>query len=183
MKLVLLFGDAAVGKMTVGQELTKITGLKLFHNHMAIEPVLEIFGTFDSRVIARLHDVIFEEFAATDGYGLIFTYMWAFDQPEDWEYVAHVTDIFAAKGADIYYAELVAPQQIRLARNVTENRLRHKASKRQIEQSRQRILDADKKYRCVSLDGEIPFENYIKIDNSRLEPDVVAQMIKQRFDL
>ena len=32
MKLVFLFGDAAVGKMTVGQQLTKITDLKLFHN-------------------------------------------------------------------------------------------------------------------------------------------------------
>ena len=46
MKLVFLFGDAAVGKMTVGQQLTKITDLKLFHNHMSIEPVLEIFGEF-----------------------------------------------------------------------------------------------------------------------------------------
>lgn len=33
MKLVLIFGDGAVGKMTVGQELMKITGLRLFHNH------------------------------------------------------------------------------------------------------------------------------------------------------
>ena len=39
MKLVLLFGDCAVGKMTVGQELAKITDLRLFHNHMTIEPV------------------------------------------------------------------------------------------------------------------------------------------------
>lgn len=43
MKLLLLFGDAAVGKMTVGQELCKITDFRLFHNHMTIEPVLEIF--------------------------------------------------------------------------------------------------------------------------------------------
>ena len=34
MKLVILIGDAAVGKMTVGQELMKQTGLRLFHNHM-----------------------------------------------------------------------------------------------------------------------------------------------------
>ena len=33
MKLVLIIGDGAVGKMTVGQELTKITILRLFHNH------------------------------------------------------------------------------------------------------------------------------------------------------
>ena len=45
MKLVFIFGDAAAGKMTVGQELSKITDLKLFHNHMSIEPVIELFGT------------------------------------------------------------------------------------------------------------------------------------------
>jgi shikimate kinase len=39
MKFVLIFGPQAVGKMTVGQELAKITGLKLFHNHMTIERV------------------------------------------------------------------------------------------------------------------------------------------------
>ena len=44
VKLVLLVGNGAVGKMTVGQELMKQTGLRLFHNHMTIEPVLEIFG-------------------------------------------------------------------------------------------------------------------------------------------
>ena len=46
MKLVLIVGDGAVGKMTVGQELMKITDLRLFHNHMTIEHVLEIFNDF-----------------------------------------------------------------------------------------------------------------------------------------
>jgi len=32
VKLVIIFGPQAVGKMTVGQELEKITGLKLFHS-------------------------------------------------------------------------------------------------------------------------------------------------------
>lgn len=79
MKLVFLIGDAAVGKMTVGQELMKQTGLRLFHNHMTIEPVLEIFGDFNGQAINRLREVIFEEFAKTDAYGMIFTYLWAFD--------------------------------------------------------------------------------------------------------
>ena len=63
MKLVFLFGNAAVGKMTVGQELMKITDLRLFHNHMTIEPVLEVFGKFDGKTIQRLRQVFFEEFA------------------------------------------------------------------------------------------------------------------------
>lgn len=40
MKLVLLIGNAGVGKMTVGQELMKITDLRLFRhaeNYMRID--------------------------------------------------------------------------------------------------------------------------------------------------
>lgn len=183
MKLVFLIGDAAVGKMTVGQELMKITDLRLFHNHMTIEPVIEIFGYFHGKSINRIREIIFQEFVASDNYGLIFTYMWAFDQKFDWDYVEHVTDIFRKNGADVYYVELVAPQEIRLQRNVTENRLKNKASKRDIEISNQRLIDADKKYRCVSNDGEIQFDNYIKIDNSNLSAELVAEMIKEHFDL
>ncbi len=75
-----MIGNAAVGKMTVGQELAKITGLRLFHNHMTVEPVLEIFGEFNSETIKRFRQVVFEEFAKANNYGMIFTYMWAFDQ-------------------------------------------------------------------------------------------------------
>lgn len=181
MKLVLLFGNAAVGKMTVGQELMKITDLRLFHNHMTIEPVLEVFGSFNSRAISRMREVVFEEFAQSDNYGLIFTYMWAFDQQSDWDYVEHVKAIF--RGAEVYYVELVANQTVRLARNRTENRLANKASKRDIEASDRRLLADDKKYRCESLEGEITFENYLRIDNTNLSPQEAARMIKERFGL
>ena len=183
MKLLLLIGDAAVGKMTVGQELAKLTDMKLFHNHMTIEPVIEIFGRFDGKTSNRLREVIFEEFSVSDNYGLIFTYLWAFDMESDWNYIAYVRDIFEKQGATIYCAELVAPQEIRLKRNVTENRLKHKASKRDIETSNRRVLDDDEKYRCVSNEGEVPFENYIKIDNTNIGADVVAEMIKDSFSL
>lgn len=185
MKLVFLIGDAAVGKMTVGQELMKITDLRLFHNHMAIEPVIEIFGQFNAKAINRIREVVFEEYAKTDNYGLIFTYLWAFDTQSDWNYIEHVCDIFTKQHADtdIVYVELVAPQDIRLHRNVTENRLKNKASKRDIQISNQRIINDDERHRCVSNEGEVTFENYIKIDNSNLEPHTVATMIKQQFDL
>lgn len=183
MKLVWIIGDAAVGKMTVGQELMKQTGLRLFHNHMMIEPVIEIFGYFNGHVTQQLREVIFREFAKTENDGMIFTYMWAFDMPSDWEYVSHVTEIFRQQNAEIYYVELVAPQEIRLQRNETPNRLLHKASKRDLEASRARVLRDDANYRCVSNPGEIPFENYMRIDNSNLSPDTVAAMIKERFAL
>lgn len=183
MKLVFLIGNTSVGKMTVGQELTRVTNLKLFHNHMTIEPVIEVFGYYNSKVVSRMREIIFEEFAYSNNYGLIFTFMWAFDMKEDWEYVEHVTNIFKEKGAEIYYVELVSPQKVRLERNITENRLKNKASKRDVEVSNSRLIDNDKRYRCESLDGEIKFENYIKIDNSNLKPEKVAKIIKEKFDL
>lgn len=183
MKLLFLIGDSAVGKMTVGQELMKVTELRLFHNHMTIEPVLEIFGGFHGTTVRRLRDVIFEEFAGSGLYGMIFTYMWAFDQQEDWDYVEHVKQIFAPYGTEVYYVELTAPQEVRLKRNETGNRLKNKPSKRDTERSRARLLLDDERYRCVSREGEIPFENYLRIDNSELPPERAAQMIKERFSL
>lgn len=183
MKLVVLIGDAAVGKMTVGQELMKQTGLRLFHNHMMIEPVIEIFGSFNGYVTQQLREVIFHEFVKSDNQGMIFTFMWAFDMQSDWDYIRHVSDIFRQQGGEIYYVELVATQEVRLQRNETANRLAHKASKRDLEASRQRLLRDDANYRCVSLPGEIPFENYLRIDNTDLTPEAAATLIREHFGL
>ena len=183
MKLVFIIGDAAVGKMTVGQELMRITDLRLFHNHMTIEPVIEVFGSFDSKTITELRDVIFRNFAASDNYGMIYTLMMDFDLPSEWEYLEHVKEIFEPYGTEFYYVELIAPQEIRLKRNVSGNRLKHKASKRDLETSNRRLINDDKNHRCVSREGEITFDNYLRIDNSVMEPDVTARLIKETFNL
>ncbi len=183
MKLVFILGNAAVGKMTVGQELMKITDLRLFHNHMALEPIIEIFGEMNFETTNKVRKVIFEDFAKTDNYGMIYTIMFAFDGQGDWDFLESIKEIFEPYGTEFYYVELVTTQEERLKRNVTENRLNNKPSKRNIEFSNQWLLDADKKYRCESFDGEFPFPNYIKIDNTNLAPDVVAEMIKDEFSL
>ena len=181
MKLVFLIGSGAVGKMTVGQALMKQTGLRLFHNHMMIEPVLEIFGTFRGDVIQKLRHVIFEEFAKSDQYGLVFTFMWAFDMPSDWEYIEKVRKIFDIPDEDVYYVELIAPQEVRLARNSTENRLKNKASKRNIVESNQRLIRDDVNYRCESLPGEIPYHNYLRLENTDISAEEAAKQIKAYF--
>lgn len=181
MKLVIIIGNGAVGKMTVGQELAKITGLRLFHNHMSIEPIIDIFGEYNGDIVRKFRELVFAEFVKTDKYGLIFTYIWAFDAQSDWDYMEHLREIF--KGADIYYAELVAPQKVRLQRNTTENRLKHKPSKRNLEWSNEMIIESDLENRLESYDGEVPYENYIKIDNTNLSAAETAKMIRDRFGL
>lgn len=183
MKLVFILGDAAVGKMTVGQELMKMTGLRLFHNHMTIEPVIEIFGRYDGKTISEMRELIFRNFAASENYGMIFTMMMDFDVASEWEYLEHIKEIFEPYGTEFYYVELIAPQEIRLQRNATENRLKNKASKRDIEASNQRLINDDKNHRCVSYEGEITFDHYIRIENSDIAPDEAARMIKETFAL
>lgn len=180
----MLFGDAAVGKMTVGQELSKLTGLQLFHNHMTIEPVLEIFGYFHQEVILQMRKLIFEAFAKDSTQaGMIFTYMFAFDEEEDWKFTEEITAIFKKYNSEIYYVELDAPLHIRLQRNETENRLQNKPSKQNILLSKQRIIQGDKSHRFISYENEIPFKNYLKIDNSHLSAQEVAAIIKNHFKL
>ena len=183
MKLVFIFGSGAVGKMTVGQELMKQTGLRLFHNHMTIEPVIALFGTYNGKVVSEMREIIFREFAASGLPGMIFTYMWAFDHQADWDYVEHVKEIFAPYGTEFYYVELIAPQEIRLARNATPNRIANKPSKADVELSNSRLKDEDAQYRLVSYEGEIPFDNYLHLDNSNLPPEEAAAIICRTFRL
>ena len=183
MKLVFIFGDTASGKMTVGQELAKITELKLFHNHMSIEPVLEVFGTYNRTVVNAFREAVFEEFAKSGLYGLIFTYLFSFDSPEDWAYIEHVKTIFEPYGTEFFYVELIAPQDVRLERNVSENRLLCKPSKRDLDHSESILLRTDEKYRCVSEPGEIPWEKYLRIENEHVPAAEAAVLIRDAFGL
>lgn len=186
MKLVLIFGPQAVGKMTVGQELEKITGLKLFHNHMTIELVSHFFsyGSKEGkRLVSLFRQEIFEAVAKSDLEGLIFTYVWALDMQEDWDYVDKVCNIFESKGGEVYFVELEAEIGERLERNKSPHRLAHKPTKRNIQFSERDLISTMEKHRLNSIDGEIKKENYISINNTELSPSEVAQRIKERFKL
>ena len=186
MKLVIIFGPQAVGKMTVGQELAKITGLKLFHNHMTIE-LISPFFSYGSKAGKRLVDLfrkeIFEEVAKSDLKGLIFTYVWAFDQQSDWDYVDNICKIFESKDGVVYFVELEADINERIERNKHPHRLSHKPTKRDLEKSEKDLKDSMKKYRLNSKKGEIKRSNYIRINNTNLSPEETAQKIKEKFQL
>ncbi|MEF3307690.1 AAA family ATPase [Paenibacillus sp. GYB004] len=186
MKLIVIFGPQAVGKMTVGQELAKQTGLKLFHNHMTIDLVSNFFSygsTAGKRLVGLFRQEIFEEVAKSDLPGLIFTYVWALDMQADWNYVQKISGIFESKGGVVYYVELEADVEERLERNKSPNRLLHKPTKRNIEFSEQDLLLSMDKYRLNSYEGEIQKENYMRINNTRISPEEVARMIQEQFQL
>ena len=186
MKFILLFGPQAVGKMTIGQELEKMTDLKLFHNHMTIDLVQPFFD-FDTDAYRRLVNLfrheIFEEASKSKLYGMIFTYVWAFDQQADWDFINEVCHTFESKGGEVYFVELEADLDERLERNNTPNRLEHKPTKRNIVQSEHHLKVTMENHRLKSNENEITRENYIRINNTKLSPTEVANTIRNTFKL
>jgi hypothetical protein len=185
MKFIMIFGPQAVGKMTVGQELAKITNLKLFHNHMTIDLLAPLFGFNPEmwRLVNLFRKEIFEAAAKSDLEGLIFTYVWGFDLQSDWNYVNQVCEIIESEGGTVYFVELEADLEERLYRNKSPHRLEHKPTKRNVEQSERDLKETMKKHRLNSLEGEIKREQYVRINNTNLSPEEVAKLIKVKFNL
>lgn len=184
MKFVVIFGPPAVGKMSVGAELARLTGLKLFHNHMSIELALSFFDFGEApfrRLVGEFRRRIFEEVAASDLPGLIFTFVWALDEEADKEFIDKSCEIFRAKGAQIYFVELEAELSERVARNESEFRLSQKPSKRDVAKSRERLLEDEKRYKLNSAGDFFYAENYLKINNTNLTAPAAAQQIAEEF--
>lgn len=186
MKFIIITGPQAVGKMTVGQELVKITNLKLLHNHMTIEVLTKIFD-YSRDSFRKLNEEfrmqIFKEFAKSEEEGIIFTTTWDFDDKEEWDRIYKYIQTFKVNNAEIYIVELEANLKERLKRNKMENRLLNKSSNRNLEWSEKDLLKSVEKYRFNSKENEINEKNYLRIDNTNISPDNVAKMIKNKFKL
>jgi hypothetical protein len=183
--LVILLGPPAVGKMATGKALEELTGLPLLHNHMTIEPVLPFFEFGSppfSRLVGDFRRHLFQEVAESGLPGMIFTWVWAFDEPGDREFIDEVAGIFKSRGGRIVFVELWADLETRLRRNRTELRLREKPSKRDVEASEVRLLAAEERHR-MSSDGDFPFPDHLRIDNTGLDPEEAARRIAARFSL
>jgi len=76
MRLIFIHGPPAVGKLTVARELAQLTGLPLFHNHLAVDVLTPLFE-FGSPSFVKLRELIwlsvFQE-AAKNDVSLIFTF-------------------------------------------------------------------------------------------------------------
>lgn len=147
---------------------------------MSIELVVRYFD-FSTKPFNRLTTLIrkeiMNEIAHSDLEGVVFTFVWALDLPKEYDYVDKLIAPFVEVGADIYYVELEADLGERIRRNSTDNRLTHKATKRNTEQSLENLLYSHKKY-SLNSNADFPRPNHLKIHNTYLSPEEVAKKIK-----
>lgn len=191
MGLIMIIGPQAVGKMTVGKALEERIDGKLLYNHQTIDLFAEFLGytaeTFKLSDQIRLE--LFEAFAkhkeTNQTETIIFTVMIDFDSNEDWRFLKKVNHIFRKAGENVAVIELESDLEIRLVRNIHPERLAAKPSKRNLQESREGLLRSHENRRLNSDGSELPKKlkdiQYLKIDNSYLEPEEVAEMILNKL--
>lgn len=182
MKLVVIIGAPAVGKATVGKVLAERCGFRLFHNHVSLDAVASVFdwGTpAFGRLVGEFRQRVVEE-AAASGVDLIFTFAWAFSEPDDGAPIRRYRETVLRAGGEVYFVELVAAQEARLERNGMASRRAMKA--RSDEASTPEWLrELDAKYSFES-GGALPFPDpYLRLDTTDTEPEAAAEAIARAF--
>ena len=183
--LIVVCGPQAVGKMTVAESLRDKLKYNMMMNHDSIEVSDRIFG-FATPAQKEFNAVFREkafEIAIKHDVDLIFTYVCAFELQVERDYLTGLYELFTQAGGNFYFVELSASIEERLARNETPHRMERKASKRDVAWSRNNLLKDAERHRLNSNEGETWFPNHLKIDNTNLSPEAVADQVIEAFHL
>ncbi len=174
MRLIFLHGLPGVGKLTVARELAKLTGFKVFHNHLAVDLVESVFD-FGSLPFVELREevwlAVFKRAVEADLNGLIFTF--AFDRSVRTDFIKNTRAVVEPAGGDVVFVEL------RCSTEELERRIEHP--------SRQRFgkLCSVSKFRELEASGAfvdpgIP-NNRLVVDTTELSASDAARTIASKL--
>ena len=183
--LIIVCGPQAVGKMVVAESLRDKLKYNMMMNHDSIEISDKIFGfatPAQREFNAYFREKAFE-LAVKHNVDLVFTYVCAFDMQEERDYLTSLHDLFVGNGGKFYFVELSATLEERLLRNETPHRMERKASKKDVEWSKANLLRDHEAHKQNTDEGEYWFKNHLKIDNTNLSPDEVADKVIEAFNL
>lgn len=181
MKLVIVYGPPAAGKLTVATELAALTGFKLFHNHLtvnALRPVFEMGSIELFRALKRVRLEVFKE-AAESGIDVIYTLAnhrrRVNERPTVIDaFTDEIDEVIRERDGEVCRVQLRPRFDVLLQRVGEASRVEH-----------QKISDADH-LRAFLEEREIydlidPSD--LSIDNSDRSPADVAAQIRDHFAL
>ncbi len=174
MKLIYIYGMPAVGKLTVAKELEKMTGFKLFHNHLTADYVSELFperNQVSDKIKEKIACTMFEE-AAKHDLNIIFT-MTHEDRFDD--FVKQIMNIISKHKGEILFVRLYCDES-KLHDRITQES-RKKFLKATTHKELKEILKRINNFKTI------PFKESLEIDNTDLEPKECAQIIKEYYKL
>jgi hypothetical protein len=176
MKLIFLYGPPAAGKLTVANELSALTGFKVFHNHVSFDLAAAFFD-FGTRGFGRVVDgvrMLLFDVAASEGVdGLIFTFVYA--SPGDDRFVESVIETVEGNAGEVCFVRLTCEKAVLEERVVSPERREFG-----------KITEAKPLRRLIErweLFLPIPFRESLTVDSSLMTPDEAAGQIAAHYSL
>lgn len=175
MKLIILYGPPAVGKLTVAKELADKTGFKLFHNHLSVDLVTSIFPYGSEPFWPLVRNIRTEmiEAAVRENVDVIFTFVFAVGEDED--LINSYINIVEQAGHEVCLVQL---------KTTTDELSRRVGGDSRKVYKKISSPEGLKKYmEQYSLLTPIPDRDSLIIDNTHLSPSVVADQIMHYYHL
>lgn len=174
MKLVLIYGPFASGKLTIANELQKLTGYKFLENNVVNKPALQVFpfGTpVFNRISGKLRLDILREAAAHD-VDLITSLVYVVGEDDD--YIREIVSTVTKEGGEVKFVRITCPENI-LTERVSDRSRKGKG----------KLMDPDLMKELLSksdFSSKIPFVDSFEVDSSKHSAKECAALIKGNLD-
>lgn len=176
MKLVFIYGPPASGKLTTARELAKITGFRLFHNHLCVDLAASLFdfGTeaffnFCYKLYIDTLEIAIKEHIK----GMTFTF--CYGNPFDNPFVERIADIVENNNGEVYFVQLYC-DKTELEKRVLSSDREQFGKIKNVETLREIIS----KWDLFSL---VPMKKSLSINNTHMSVEEVARQIKEHYKL
>lgn len=167
--IIILYGPPGVGKLTVAKELSRLTNLPLFHNHLSRDLVHSVFENGKNYDLTEKIRLDFFEFAAENSLGLIFTFVYAY-QTDD-VFMDKLLEIAQKSDTEIYFIQLLCDPKIWKERLESEERTAYKKV-RDFNLVQETMKEHD------LLTAYPKAKNHQTLEVANLKPEESAQIIK-----
>ena len=175
MKLIIIYGAPAAGKLTIATELGRLTGFKVFHNHLSIDCVKPVFDFGTPPFLRMIETIRFSMIAeaAREDVDLIHTFVYAFG--EDDQHFAKLIASAEDNGGEVHLVLLRCDPEVLKTRIGNESRV--KIGK---------LTDPDaveSSLKRYDLRSPYPGRKSLVIDTTELHPVEAAIQIAEGFRL
>ena len=175
MKLIIIYGSEAVGKLTIAKEVVRKTGYKLFHNHVSVDVARSLFDFGEDgwdELIWGVRDLVFDCAGKWDVPGMIFT--WAYSHPDFQPYLDRIRSVINKHDGEIHFVYVWCSEE--------------ELKKRVVQEGRQAVgkittVEALERQRERKNHQAIPGSASLEIDNTHLSPEEAADRIINHFKL
>lgn len=178
MKLVILYGPPAVGKLTIAKELAKIADIHVFDNHQIIdiiEPIVTRKYSGFAKLIYETQRNILEAAVKANQTNVVMTFPYASNLDRDVEFISELTTTSRELGAEVYPIFLKCSNGTLLKRVLEPSRKAYgKITTTEV------MNTMIEKYK---FDEPAPVEGNITIDTDQLSATDAASKIKELIEL